>query len=197
MRAPATCVRARAREGGASHPSPPPPAHPPSSSEAATQKPGRGGEMEESRQAFSLGLCPQAWDPTALPRPPLPPPRLCINPPLPGPQGHTGGKKPKEDRVGGEIRTRQLGMVFLFPCTHLFYSFRAPHSHFLRALGVSGLGAQLGRTKKAAPSGVSRALWPWSDTTRREWDVGRRHLFHLFCGGQLRPASAAPSQALR
>lgn len=113
--------------------------------------------MEESGQTFSLRLCPRACDPTALPRPPLPPPRLCINPPLPGSQGHTGGKKPKEERVGGEIRTRQLGMVFLSPCAHLFYSFRAPHSHFLRALGVSGLRAQLGRTKKAAPSGVSRA----------------------------------------
>lgn len=153
--------------------------------------------MEESRQAFSLRLCPPACDPKALPRPPLPTPRLCINPPLPGPQGHTGGRKPKEERVGGEIRTHQLGMVFLFPCPYLFYSFRAPHSHFLRALGVSGLGAQLGRTKRAAPSGVSRALWPPSDTTRRGWDVGRRHLFHLSSSGQLRPASAAPSQVLR
>ena len=115
--------------------------------------------MEESGQTFSLRLCPRACDPTALPRPPLPPPRLCINPPLPGSQGHTGGKKPTEERVGGEIRTRQLGMVFLSPCAHLFYSFRAPHSHFLRALGVSGLRAQLGRTKKAAPSGVSGPLW--------------------------------------
>lgn len=83
--------------------------------------------------------------------------------------------------MGGEIRTRPARDGLPFPCTHLFYSFSAPHSHFLRALGVSGLGAQLGRTKKAAR--VPLEHLPWSDTTGGEWDVAETPLSPLSAAG--------------
>lgn len=100
------CARARSVKG-ASHPSPP--QRTLLAAQRQRHKSQGGEERDGSRQAFSLGLCPRAWDPRRSPRPLCRHRAFALNPPLPGPQGHTGGKKPKEDRVGGEIRTSSSG----------------------------------------------------------------------------------------
>lgn len=96
-------VRARVK-GVPSLPRPPSSASAPSlqlrgTNTKAGERERDGGEWagrEPLPSACALGWDARAGGPTELPkRPPRPPaqrpPRLCLDPPLPGPQGHTGG----------------------------------------------------------------------------------------------------------
>lgn len=81
----------------------------------------------------------------------------------------------------------------LSPCPHLCYRFRAPHPHWLGAHGISGQGAQLGRTKSC----TLRHHWITSASLEQRNSAGMgwglRHLFHFGSSRQLSRAFPVPA----
>lgn len=143
--------------------------------------------MEESGPAASRLLLPAPFDrtlgaggPLALPeRPPPLPPRLCLDPPLPGPQGHTGGRKPKEGREGVRRAAHAApgrSSFLLAPIYVIGCGLPAPTSWSARGQWA---GSTAGEDKESC---TLRHLWSTSAPKRHDSaraGEGQRYLFHL------------------